>query len=310
MRIGRALPIRPAGSMADIKVKRKRRDQLPAFLFLLPALIIFAVFVWYPMVIGLSYSFQKVQLAGESTWVGLDNYRRMLGDPLFAQAWRNVTGFLLLSLAFGYAVPIMLALMMNEMRRLGGLFQMIYYLPTLIPVTIALLVWRQIYAPEGGILNNFLVKLGMEPRLWLQDPSLAKVAMIIIMTWAGAGGSVLIYLAALKEVPLELYEAAELEGFTPWQRARHIAMPSMATKMQIMLVLQVIFVVQVFAEPMLLTEGGPANTTITPVLASYRAAFSLNDYGLASAWSVSLLLVLAVFSLISVWLSNRNSEAR
>jgi multiple sugar transport system permease protein len=287
-----------------------RRDQLPAWLFLLPALLVFALFAWYPMVIALSYSVQKVSMTGETSWAGLANYKRMVGDPLFAQAWKNIGGFALISLVLGYFVPVILALMVNEMRRMSGFLQMIYYMPTLIPVTIAVMVWRQIYAPEGGILNNLLIQLGIEPQLWLQDPALAKIAMVVMMIWAGAGGSLLIYLAALKEVPVELYEAAELDGFTPWQRARYIALPSLASRLQVMLVLQVIFVVQVFAEPMLLTQGGPANTTLTPALASYRAAFALNDYGLASAWSMSLLVVLSIFSVIYVKLSQRSSDVR
>jgi multiple sugar transport system permease protein len=281
------------------------RAQVPAWLFLLPALVIFACFTWYPILIAIGYSFQRVTLTGATTWVGLANYRRMLADPLFYTAWKNITSFALLSIALGYLVPLLLALAINEMRRMASFFQLVYYLPTLIPITVALLVWRQIYAPEGGALNSMLAQIGVTPQLWLQNPALAKLAMVVIMTWAGAGGTILIYIAALREIPLELYEAAEIDGFSPWHRVRYIALPSLASKMQVLLVLQVIFVVQVFAEPLLLTQGGPANSTVTPVLASYRIAFALNDFGLASAWSMSLLAVLSVFSIVYVWISNR-----
>lgn len=281
------------------------RGQVSAWLFLLPALIVFAYFTWYPIFVAVGYSFQRVGLTGSSGWVGLDNYRRMLADPLFYTAWKNIINFALLSIGLGYLVPLILALMINEMRRMAGFFQLVYYLPTLIPITVALLVWRQIYAPEGGVLNSLLAEIGVAPQLWLQNPSLAKLAMVIIMTWAGAGGTILIYAAALQEIPLELYEAAEIDGFSPWHRVRYIALPNLASKMQVLLVLQVIFVVQVFAEPLLLTQGGPANSTLTPVLASYRIAFALNDFGLASAWSMSLLVVLSLFSVVYVWISNR-----
>ena len=294
-------------------VKQRRRirwgEQVPAWLFLLPALLVFAYFTWYPMVIAVAYSFQKVNLVGPAGWVGLDNYRRMVSDPLFGTAWKNVLDFTLLSLLLGFFIPVVGALMINEMRRLSGLFQLVYYLPTLIPITVALLVWRQIYAPEGGILNSLLALVGAKPQLWLQNPALAKVSIVIILTWAGVGGTILIYLTALRDIPLELYEAAELDGFSPWDRMRHIALPSIATRMQVLLVLQIINVVQVFAEPLLLTQGGPANATVTPVLVSYRTAFSLNDIGLASAWSVTLLLVLSAFSAVYVWLTNRAEQA-
>ncbi|HEY1016487.1 MAG TPA: sugar ABC transporter permease [Herpetosiphonaceae bacterium] len=294
-------------------VKRRRRinwrQQAYAWLFLLPALLIFAAFIWYPMVTAITFSFQKVNLSGGSTWAGLDNYRRMFGNPLFYTAWRNVAGFAVLSLLMGFLIPVAVALMMNELRRLSGLFSLIVYLPTLIPVTIALLVWRQLYAPEGGFLNSLLREVGLPAQRWLQNPALAKPAMVVIMTWAGVGGTVLIYLAALKEIPQELYEAAQLDGFSVWDRIWHIALPLISSRMLMLLVLQIIFVVQVFAEPLLLTEGGPANSTVTPVLESYRIAFARNDFGLASAWSVSLLAVLSVFSLLYVWITSRNAEA-
>lgn len=285
------------------------RAQLTAFLFLLPALLAFATFTWLPMVKAVGYSFQKVSLAGQSSWVGLDNYERMLGNPLFATAWRNVLHFTLLSILMGFVVPIVVALMINELRRMGGVFGLIAYLPTLIPITIALLVWRQLYAPEGGFINSLLARLNIPPQLWLQNPLLAKPAMVVIMTWAGVGGTILIYLAALKEIPQELYEAAQLDGFSVWERIRYIVLPLLASRIAMLLVLQIIFVSQVFAEPQLLTQGGPANSTVTPVLEIYRTAFDRGDYGLASAWSVSLLAVLAVFSIAYVKLSFRRDEA-
>ena len=306
MRI-RELPFVPSRGSAGTRPRVRWREQVPAWLFLLPALVIFAMFTWYPMVVAVGYSFQHIGLRGDATWAGLDNYQRMLADPLFYIAWKNILGFTLLSLVLGFFAPVVGALMINEMRRMSGFFQLVYYLPTLIPVPVALLVWRQIYAPEGGILNSLLGLAGIAPQLWLQDPALAKVAMVVILTWAGAGGTILIYMAALQEVSLEIYEAAELDGFSPWHRVRYIALPNLFSKMQVLLVLQIIAVVQVFLEPLLLTQGGPANSTLTPVLASYRIAFALNDFGLASAWSVSLLVVLSAFSLVYVWVSNRSA---
>lgn len=278
----------------------KWREQGIAYLFLLPALVVFTLVTWYPILNTILYSFQKVNLAGFQGWVGLNNYVRMFGNPVFYKAWENTVIYILLSLVMGAMVPIILALIINEMRGLSSFFQTIVYLPTLIPIAVGLIVWRQIYAPEGGVLNSLLALLNLKPQLWLQNPLLAKPALIIIMTWIGAGGSTLLYLYALREIPTELFEAAELDGFSVFQRIRYIALPLLRSRIQIMLVLQVIAVAQVFTEPFILTNGGPANSTISPVLEIYNIAFTRTDFGLASAWGVSMLVALSAFSILYV----------
>jgi len=276
------------------------RKQAVAYLFLLPALIVFTLVTWYPILSTILYSFQRVNVAGFQGWVGLSNYVRMFGNPIFYKAWENTLIYVLLSLVMGAMVPIALALIINEMRGLSSFFQTIVYLPTLIPIAVGLIVWRQIYAPTGGILNSLLKLVNIAPRLWLQDPLLAKPALIIIMTWVGAGGATLLYLYALREISPEIFEAAELDGFTVFQRIRYIALPLLRSRIQIMLVLQIITVAQVFTEPFILTNGGPASSTTSPVLEIYNIAFTRTDFGLASAWGVSMLVALSVFSILYV----------
>jgi len=287
-----------------VKMTSRRRinwqKQAVAYLFLLPALIVFTLVTWYPIVSTILYSFQKVNVAGFQGWVGFDNYVRMFGNPIFYTAWKNTLVYVLLSLIMGAMVPIVLALIINEMRGLSSFFQTIVYLPTLIPIAVGLIVWRQIYAPTGGILNSLLKLVDIAPQLWLQDPHLAKPALIIIMTWVGAGGATLLYLYALREIPPELFEAAELDGFTVFQRIRYIALPLLRSRIQIMLVLQIITVAQVFTEPFILTNGGPASSTTSPVLEIYNIAFTRTDFGLASAWGVSMLVALSLFSILYV----------
>jgi len=273
-------------------------QQVSAYLFLLPAILVFSAFAWFPLLNSVVMSFQNIKLGGESTWVGLENYDRMLNDPLFVQSWGNSLQFALLSILIGFIIPILAAIAVNEMRQIKGFFRLVYFLPNLIPVVIYLLVWRRIYAPEGGFLNSLLALFGVEPHLWLQDPTTVKPAMIVILTWANFGATMLIYLAALQDLSHELYEAAEIDGASPLQRIRHITLPYLTTTMKLLLILQFLAVVQIFTEPFLLTTGGPANNSLTPVLAIYRKAFADNDYGVASAWSVTLVVFLAIFSLI------------
>jgi multiple sugar transport system permease protein len=282
--------------------------QVSSYLYFLPVLVIFGFMTFGPLITTVIYSFQQVNLGKPSVWVGIHNYVRMFGNPVFYTAWENILEFMLLSLVMGFMVPVVLALMVNEMRALGKFFQTIVYLPSLIPIAVALLVWRQIYSPDAGVLNSLLKAVGLHGQLWLQNAALVKPSLVVVMTWLGAGGSVLIYLSALQEIPTEIYEAAELDGFSPWQRIWYITLPLLSPRMQIMLILQIVTVGQVFTEPYILTSGGPGNASITPVLALYNTAFQNSDFGLASAWSVSLLVALSLFSVVYLWLSFRREK--
>jgi multiple sugar transport system permease protein len=283
-------------------------EQVSAYLFLLPALLIYALFAWYPIFKTVIFSFQKVNLSGESAWVGLGNFQRMLIDPNFRLAWTNSFAFASLSILMGFFIPIFVAIMVNEMRRAQAFFRLAYFLPTVIPITVSILIWRLIYSSDSGVLNAALVALGGHPQSWLQDTRLVKPAIILLLTWANFGSTLLIYLAALQDIPTEQYEAAEVEGATPFERIRYITLPYLRSTMVITFVLQVIAVVQIFTEPFLLTQGGPGNATLTPVLVIYRKAFLENDFGLASAWSMSLIIILSIFSVFYLRLSRRSVE--
>ena len=292
-----------------IKITRRFRwqEQIAAYSFLLPALIIYGLFAWLPIIKTVIFSFQKVSLNSPSTWVGFNNFHRMLIDPTFGIAWTNSIVFASLSVLMGFLLPVFVAIMVNEMRQAKAFFRLAYFLPTVIPITVSILIWRLIYATDNGVLNAALEAIGGQSQSWLQNPRLVKPAIIILLTWANFGSTLLIYLASLQDISTEYYEAAEVEGATPFERIRYITLPHLRSTMIITFVLQVIFVVQIFTEPFLLTQGGPGNATLTPVLVIYRKAFLENDFGLASAWSLSLIIILSIFSVFYLRLS-RNAE--
>ncbi len=273
-------------------------QQITAYLFLLPALVIFGLFAWYPILRAVEMSFQNVQLSGEFTWVGLENYELMLRDPAFVAAWGNSFMFASWSIVLGYFVPIILAVLIREMRGVGGFFRIVYFLPTVVPVAVAVLIWRFIYDPDAGFLNALLLQLGSVRQTWLQDPALAKPAVVAMMTWGAFGTTALIYLSTLQEIPTELYEAAELDGAKPMQRIQNITLPYLYPVMSALFILQVIAVVQIFTEPFLMTNGGPGRETLTPAMHIYNRAFIRFDLGYAAAWSVTMIVVLLVFSII------------
>jgi multiple sugar transport system permease protein len=271
-------------------------NQAVAYLFLLPALLIFGLVAWYPLARAFEMSFQDISLRGGSTWIGFDNYELMRRDPALEIVWRNSLEFASWSILLGYWLPVAIAILIREMRIAKGFFRIVYFLPTVVPISIAIIVWRFIYDPDAGFLNELLRLFGIEAQRWLKDPNLAKPAIVMVMTWGAFGTTTLIYLASLQEIAVELYEAAELDGASPLMRIRHITLPHLAPTMSLLFVLQVLTVVQVFTEPFLLTNGGPGRATLTPVLHIYNRAFMRADLGYASAWSVMLVVVLMVFS--------------
>lgn len=287
------------------KIRIALRRSLSGYLFLLPALFVFALFVWYPIVLGVLMSFQSVDLINPSTWVGWTNYHEVLADPLFAIAWRNTLAFTGYALLFGYIVPLILALVINEMRHAKGFFRLAFYIPVMLPPIVTVFLWLWIYNPDSGLLNALLNVVHLPSGLWLEMPSSALPALVVIATWSGAGTSMLIYLAALQGVSATLYEAAEIDGANIWRRLWHVTIPTIRPILLLMLVLQIISTMQVFIEPFTVTRGGPQNATMSVLLLIYNYAFQQADFGGASAIGVMLFLVLALFALIYMRITNR-----
>ncbi|THA58971.1 sugar ABC transporter permease [Streptomyces sp. A0958] len=279
------------------------RENLTAYVFLAAGLICFALFSWYPIVRGLLLGFQQVNFSQPATWVGWENYQRLFDDPLFTTAWKNTGYFTLLALVFGFAAPFATAVVLNEFRHARSYLRMTVYLPVMLPPIVTMLLWRWFYDPGPGLFNNVLKIFHLPAQQWLESEHLAMVSLVLVSTWANMGTTTLIYLAALGSIPGELYEAAELDGATIRQRLTHVTIPQMRFILMITLLLQVIGTMQVFIEPFVLTGGGPDDATVTVLLLLYRYAFIYNDFGMASAMSTVLFLVLGVFAAVYLRLS-------
>ncbi|MCU1411112.1 MAG: sugar transporter permease [Rhodoglobus sp.] len=279
--------------------------------FVAPMLVVFGVFSWSPIVQSFVMSFQKTNLI-TAHWVGLDNFVNVLSDPLLGTALINTLYFAVLALLFGFPLPILLAVLMSEVKRGKGVYSALAYLPVVIPPVIAVLLWKFFYdASPTGVFNTIISWAGIPPQPWIQNAMSAMPSLVLEATWAGAGGSIIIYLAALLSVPPELYDAAEVDGASIWRKIWHVTLPQLRGVIFIMLILQVIATSQVFLEPFLFTAGGPANATITVLLLIYRYAFQNSlggNYGEATALSVMLALFLAALSFVYFKLTERWSN--
>src|SRR5712671_6073177 len=275
---------------------------LTTVLFLLPMLAIFGAFSWYPIVRTVIMSLQHTNLVQPATWVGLHNFSIVLHDPLLPIAVKNTLYFAGLALIFGYPIPLIAAVLMSEVRKLRGIYSALAYLPVVIPPVVAVLLWKTFYnGGPTGAFNTILGWIHLGPYPWLQSPRTAMPSLVLESTWANAGGTVIIYLAALTGVNRELYEAASVDGASLWRKVWHITIPQLRGVLLLTMILQIIGTAQVFLEPFLFTSGGPANATLTVLLLIYDYAFGNSlggDYGNATALSLMLAVFLALFSLV------------
>ncbi len=275
---------------------------LTSLLFLLPMLFVFGFFSWYPIVRTITMSLQHTNLVRPATWVGWQNFHNVLNDPLLPIALKNTAYFAVLALIVGYPVPLIAAVLMSEVRRFRGLFSVLAYLPVVIPPVVAVLLWKTFYdAGSTGVFNTILGWVHLGPYPWLQSPKTAMPSLVLESTWANAGTTVIIYLAAITGINRDLYEAAGVDGASIWNKIWHITMPQLRGVLLLTMILQIIGTAQVFLEPYLFTSGGPTNSTITILLLIYNYAFGNSlggDYGSATALSLMLAVFLALLSVV------------
>jgi multiple sugar transport system permease protein len=304
-------PARPAAAKNTGKRRtargRKMRDNLTGYAFLLGAVFCFALFSWYPMIRGIVMSFQHTH-RGVTTWVGWDNYVNIVHDPSFWTAWRNTLYFTVLALVLGYLVPFFVAILFNELRHLRGYLRILVYLPVMLPPASALFLFKYYaYDPsDAGLFNAILKALHLPTSQWMQSPTMTIPAMVIASTWMNMGGAVLIYLAALQNIPGELYEASELDGAGIARRIWHVTVPQTRLILALLAMLQIVATMQLFIEPLILANGAGTGDSATSVAyLIYQHGFFQSDLNGAAALGVIMLLVLAAFSAVYVRLTTK-----
>jgi multiple sugar transport system permease protein len=279
------------------------------------------VFVGGPVLFSLLFSFTHYDGLTPAHYVGWDNYRRIVQDHLFFKSLGN-TAFMLLRIPLVMAVSLAIAMLLNRAIRGIGLYRTAFYMPTIVPLVAASLLWVWIFSPSMGVLSQFLRWLfdtapfeliermvgGKDYHftvpLWLQDKHWAKPSLIIMNLWA-AGGGMLVWLAGLQAIPPQLYEAASIDGAGPWQRFLHVTLPMLSPSILFNAVIGVIETMQMFGEAFIMTEGGPADSTLFYAYHLFKEAFQFFKMGYASALAWILFLIVLVLTLIQVWLSKK-----
>lgn len=281
-------------------------------LFLVPALVYLALFFGYPLVHSVSMSLTDYTTAtfvtGEAPWVGLENYRAALSSPLFARALLNTVVFTVASVAGQLAVGIALALFFE--RRFPGSRWMssVLLLPWLVPLVVVATVWRWMLQQDGAV-NQLLALMGFtDAPAWLSDPSFALATVIVVNIWVGLPFVVTIFGAGLEGVPRDIQEAAMLDGAGYWRRFIAITLPTVRPVLAVLVILGIVFTLKVLDLVLIMTGGGPANSTQTVALLSYTASFREFRFGEGAAYGNILLLLSVVFAFIYARRTRRDEE--
>ncbi len=279
------------------------------YLFLLPALMLMGIAAFWPILQAAYLSLTRYDLLSAPTWIGLENYLRLVRDPLFWKALGNTLIYVALVVPPLVWLPLGLAILVNRPLPGIGIFRLLYYLPVVFSVVVAGLAWRWLYA-ENGLLNHlFSLLSGYTVRIpWLTDPHWALFSVSLVTIWKGLGYYMVIYLAGLQGIPAHLYEAAALDGANRWQQHRWITLPLMRPYQLLVLILSTIAAMKVFEEVYLLTHGGPVYSTLTLVYYLYERGISNLEMGYASAIGLVLLGVVLALSLGAVRLYPEEDE--
>ncbi len=285
------------------------RREWTAYLFISPVIILFCIFTAFALVFSFFLSFHEWNIVDtEQTFVGLENYLRLLTDRRFHQAVLNTVYYVAFSVPLTMIAGLSIALLLNQKIRLRGLFRTFYYLPTITPLVVSAIIWKWVYQGDFGLLNYYLRQLGLidRPLLWLADPSLAMPAVIIMSIWGGAGYHMVIYLAGLQAIPEEYYDAAKVDGASSLQRLIHVTIPLLKPTTFFLFITSVIGSFQIFAQIYIMTSGGPLGRTSTIGYYLYEKAFRHFDMGYASAIGYALFAMIFVFTVIQLRVMRRD----
>ncbi len=282
----------------------KQKGKLSSFLLVAPYLLHFLLFVGFPIVFSIILTFHKWNVISPMEYVGLSNYKKLLLDQYFLKASYNTLVFLILHIPLQLVFALGLAVVLNQNIRFRGFFRSAFFLPVVVSGVVVTVLWQQLYGLETGILNRLLVSLGLGRIGWLTDPKWAMPAIALMATWKNVGLYIILFLVGLQGVPKSLYEAADLEGATNWQKFRHITLPAINPTVFMVVILSTISGFSLFIEPYVMTGGGPLNSTLSAVLYIYKQGFFYYHMGYAA----TLGLVFALFILLVVAIQRRYIE--
>lgn len=282
-----------------------------AWMFVAPALIALVLFFFLPVAAALILSFTDCDIyaiadLNNLRFVGLDNYIRLLQTPLFWKALGNTAWFVVLGVPLSIALSLAAALLLDsKLARFKGLLRTIYFAPVVTTLVAVAVIWRYLLHAKYGLVNWALGGIGVGPIDWLGDPHWSMPAIVLFAVWKNFGYNMIIILAGLQTIPEELHEAARIDGASAWQRLRHVTLPGLAPVLLVVSILTMAGYFQLFAEPYVMTQGGPVESTVSILYFMYEQGFRWWNLGFASAIAFVLFLIMFALTMVQLRVSER-----
>lgn len=278
--------------------RRSVRPRLAPWLFITPSMCLYIVFAFIPIAAMFLLSFQEVAQFGDGEWIGGDNYTRMISDPLFWQSLKITGIFTLGTVPTSMAIGLLLAVALNRPMPGRAVLRTAYFLPIVVSGVVTSLTMAWIFNGDYGVVNNALAAVGLDRVQWLTSPNLAMLTLIVAVVWTRVGLCMVVYLAALQDVPADIHEAAELDGANNWKKFWHIVVPLLSPTTFLLFIINVIFSLHAFDIIFVMTGGGPGFATTVLLQYIYESAFSNGELGYASALSVVLTVILLLLAAV------------
>jgi ABC-type sugar transport system permease subunit len=265
---------------------------ISSYLLVSPYLVHILVFVLFPVGFSLFLSFHEWNIISPMEYVGISNYEKLLQDQYFLKSLRNTLVFLMIHIPLQIIIALGLAAILNEKIWFRAFFRGAFFMPVVVSGVVVTILWQQLYGYEFGTINTLLIWLGFDKIGWLIDPAWAMPSIAIMATWKNVGLYIILFLVGLQSVPRSLYEAADLEGATAWQKFWHITLPVINPTVIMVVILSTIGGFSLFIEPYVMTGGGPLNSTLSSVLYIYKQGFFYYHMGYAATLGLILALVI------------------
>ncbi|MDT5982544.1 sugar ABC transporter permease [Streptococcus pneumoniae] len=287
-------------TVVDTKRREKIKDNILGYSFLAPALILLGIFLVIPVGMVIYYTFTDYYLLtpDERKFVGFENFIRLTKNPIFLKSFLNTLKFVVWIIPVQLGAALGMALIVNKKRKGNMFFKVAFFAPVVMSLVVISILWLYLLNPNSGLLNAILNKVGIASQPFLTSPKQAMYAIVFVSAWQGAGYQMLLFLGGMQNIPQDVYEAAELDGFSKWAQFRYITMPLLKPTALFVLLTTLISAFKLIVQPMVMTQGGPLNSTITMVYYIYQQGFTDRLVGYSSSIALVFTTLIGMISLV------------